>query len=289
MNIVACVKQVVDTEHLVEIVGETSIVDTDLPRVVNTCDLVAVEEAIQLKEKTKADEVIVVSMGPPSAEDALYRCLAMGADSALLLSDPAFEGSDSHATAVVLAKAIRSLEYGLILCGKRSFDTEAGQVGYHVAEMLEIPIISGAIKMEVPSDERVIVHRKLRGGYREVLEAPLPAVVAVEMGLSEPRYASLGAIARAKRREIKRYDMKGLELSSEDVGQRGSKTAVVSLSRPRPKRIFVPDSHLSAMERLMQVESGGLEEKKGDVMSGSPHEVASKLVQSLISQRILRI
>ena len=289
MNIVTCVKQVVDTEHLVEIVGETSIDDPDLPRVVNTCDLVAVEEAIQLKEKTRADEVIVVSMGPPSAEDALYRCLAMGVDRALLLSDPAFEGSDSHATAVVLAKAISSLEYGLILCGKTSFDTEAGQVGYYLAEMLEIPIISGAIKMEVPSGEKVIVHRNLKGGYRDVLEAPLPAVVAVELGLSEPRYVSLRAISRVKGREIKRYDMKGLGLSSEDVGQKGSKTTVVSLSRPRPQRIFVPDSHLSAMERLMQVESGGLEEKKGDIMRGSPQEIASQLVQSLISQRILRV
>ena len=289
MNIVACVKQIVETEHLTKIVGETSIDDPDLPRVVNMCDLVAVEEALQLKEKGRADEVIIVSMGPPSTEEALYRCLAIGADKALLLCDPAFDGSDSHATAVVLAKAISSLEYGLIFCGQRASDTEAGQVGYCLAEMLDIPIISGAIRIEVPSDEKVIVHRNLKGGFRDVLEASLPAVVSVEIGLNEPRYGSIRAISRAKKRGIKQYDMKDLELSSEEVGQKGSKTKVVSLSRPRPKRIFVPDSYLSAVERLMQVESGGLEEKNGDIISGSPQEVASKLVQSLISQRILRI
>lgn len=289
MNIVACVKQIVETEHLTKIVGETSIDDPDLPRVVNMCDLVAVEEALQLKEKDRADEVFIVSMGPPSAEEELYRCLAMGADKALLLCDPAFDGSDSHATAAVLTKAVGSLEYGLIFCGQRASDTEAGQVGYWLAEMLDIPIISGAIRVEVTSDEKVIVHRKLKGGYREVLEASLPALVSVDIGLNEPRYVSIRAVSRAKKRGIEQYDIKDLELSSEDVGQKGSKTTVVSLSRPRPKRIFIPDSNLSAMERLMQVESGGLEEKDGDIISGSPKEAASKLVQRLIRQRILRI
>ena len=289
MNIVVCVKQIVETEHLTKIVGETSIDDPDLPRVVNVCDLVAVEEALQLKEKGRADEVIIVSMGPPSAEEALYRCLAMGADKAILLCDPAFDGSDSHATAVVLAKAVSSLEYGLIFCGQRASDTEAGQVGYRLAEMLGIPIISGAIRIEVPSDEKVIVHRNLKGGFRDVLEAPLPAVVSVEIGLNEPRYGSIRAISRAKKRGFKQYDMKDLALSSGQVGQKGSKTKVVSLSRPRPKRIFVPDSRLSAVARLMQVESGGLEEKDGDIISGTPQEVASKLVQRLIRQRILRL
>jgi len=240
MNIVVCVKQVVDTEHLTKIAGGNTIDAPDLPRVVNTCDLVAVEEATQLKEKGIADEVIAVSMGPPSAEDALYRCLAMGADRALLLCDPAFEGSDSHATAVVLAKAISALDYGLILCGQKAFDTEAGQVGYYIAEMLAIPIISGVVKMDVRSDEKVRLHRKLKGAYRELLEASLPALLGVGPVLNEPRYVSLRAISRAKRKEIKHYNMKGLGLSSGDVGQRGAKTKVTSLSRPRPKRFLSP-------------------------------------------------
>jgi len=289
MNIVVCVKQVVETEHLTEIVGETFIDDPDLPRVVNMCDLVAVEEALQLREKYRAHKVIVVSMGPPSAAEELYRCLAMGADQAILICDPAFDGSDSHATAVVLARAIRSLEYGLIFCGQKATDTQAGQVGYCLAAMLNIPIISNAIWVEVTSDEKVLVHRKLRGGYREVLEAPLPAVVSVEMSLNEPRYVSIRAISKAKKEEIKQYDMKGLELSPEEVGQKGSLTKVVSLSRPRPKKIFVPDSRLSAVERLMQVESGGLEAKAGNLINGNPQEAAAKLVRSLISQRMLRI
>lgn len=289
MNIIVCVKQVIDTEHLTRIVGEKTIDDRGLPRVVNPCDLVAVEEALQLREGGIADEIILVSMGPPSAADALYRCLAMGADRAILLCDPAFEGSDSHTTAVVLAKAISSSEYGLILCGHKAFDTEAGQVGYYLAEMLGIPIVSGAMKVEVPSVEKVIVQRKLRGGYREVSEASLPALVAVGEGLNEPRYVSQRAISRARAREVKEYDMKLLGLSQEDVGQRGAKTEVTSLLRPRPKRIFVPDSSLPALERLVQVETGGLEQRGGTTITGTSQEAASRLVEILLSQRLLRL
>lgn len=289
MNIIVCVKQVIDTEHLTRIVGKRSIDDPDLPRVVNPCDLVAVEEALQLREKGIADEVILVSVGSSSAKDTLYRCLAMGADRAVLLCDPAFEGSDSYATATLLAKAIGSLDYGLIFCGQNAFDTKAGQVGYYVAEMLSIPIISGATKVEVHSGEKVIVQRKLRGGYREVLEASLPVLVAAEEGLNEPRYVSQRAISRARAKEVKECDMKALGLSPEDAGQRGSKTDVTSLLRPRPKRIFVPDISLPALERLVQVEAGGFKQRGGSTITGLPEEVASSLVQILLSKKLLRI
>jgi len=289
MNIIVCVKQVIDTEHLTRIVGERTIGDPDLPRVVNPCDLVAVEEALQLKERGIADEVILVSVGSSSAKDALYRCLAMGANRAILLCDAAFEGSDSYATATLLAKAIGSLDYGLILCGQKAFDTKAGQVGYYLAEMLRIPIISGAMKMEVPSGEKVIVQRKLRGGHREVLEASLPLLVAVEEGLNEPRYVSQRAISRARSKEVKEYDRKALGLSPEYVGQRGSKTEVTSLLRPRPKRIFVPDLSLPALKRLVQIETGGFKQREGSSLTGIPQEVASRLVEILLSNKLLRI
>jgi len=289
MNIIVCVKQVIDTEHLTRIVGERSIDDPDLPRVVNPCDLVAVEEALQLKDRGIADEIILVSMGFSSARETLYRCLAMGADRAILLCDPAFEGSDSHATATLLAKAIGSLDYGLILCGQKAFDTKAGQVGFYLAEMLRMPIISGAMKVEVPSGEKVVVQRKQRGGHREVLEASLPALVAVEEELNEPRYVSQRAISRARAKEVKEYDMKALGLSPEYVGQRGSKTEVTSILRPRPKRTFIPDSSLPALERLVQVEAGGFKQREGSTITGIPQEVASRLVEILLSKKYLRI
>lgn len=282
MNIVVCVKQVVDTQSPIKIVGENSINSPGLPRVVNPCDLVAVEEAIQLKEKGAVEEVIVVSMGPPSAEDALCRCLAIGANRALLLCDSAFDDSDSYATAIVLAKAISSLKYGLILCGQRTADIEAGQVGYYLAEMLDIPIISGGVKMEVSFDSgKVTVHRKLERGNREILEAPLPALVAVEEGLNEPRYVSRRAVLAAKRMRIEQRDIGSLGLDRENVGLMGSKTKVISFSRPKPKKIFVPDSHLPAMKRLEQVISGGLKQKRNNIISGSSQEAASKLVEFL--------
>jgi len=289
MKIIVCVKQVIDTEHLTRIVEGKTINDLPLPRVVNPCDLVAVEEALQLKERGIADEIILVSVGSSSAKEALYRCLAMGADRGILLCDPFFEGSDSYATATLLARVISSLDYGLILCGQKAFDTNAGQVGYYLAEMLSIPIISGAMKVEVISGEKVIVQRKLRGGHREVLEASLPLLLAVEEKLNEPRYVSQYAISRARTKEVKEYDIKALGLSPEYVGQRGSKTEVTSLLRPRPKKIFVPDPTLPALKRLVQIETGGLSQRVGNTLTGIPQEVASRLVEILISNKILPI
>ena len=111
----------------------------------------------------------------------------------------------------------------------------------------------------------------------------------METGLNEPRYVPIRAVSKAKKEEIKQYDLNSLGLSPEATGQKGSKTSVVSLLRPRPKKIFVPDKRLSATERLMLVESGGLEEKEENILSGSPQETASQLVQTLIGRKILRI
>ncbi|RLB40946.1 MAG: electron transfer flavoprotein subunit beta, partial [Deltaproteobacteria bacterium] len=218
MNIVVCVKIVVSTEQLTRIEGGTSIDDRGLPHVVNMCDLVALEEALQLKEKAIATRVTTISMGTSSAKDGLYKSLAMGADKAILLCDSAFASSDSYATSVVLARAIESLDFGLVLCGKKSSDTGSGQVAYYLAEMLGVPVISAAVKLQIFPGEKVVVHRKLRAGFRDVLEAPLPAVVSVESGLNEPRYVSLRAISRAKGRDIIEYRAKDLGLSLENVG-----------------------------------------------------------------------
>jgi len=290
LNIVVCIKQVPDINIPIGLDPETnSIASEGLVYVVNPYDMLAVEEAVQIKEK-KEGQVILISMGPASAERALRKCLALGADRAILLCDPAFAGSDGYATATVLAKAISLFQYDIVLCGVRAIDTNAGQVGSAIAEMLGISLVTGVTKIEVSADQKkVMAQRKLEGGNRELVETTLPALLTVEAGLNKPRYPSLPSMMMAQRKESEQYDIKNLGLSPKDVGSSGSKAHTIGLSapKPRPKRIFTPDSSLSAADRMRLIMSGGITEKKGELLEGDATELASKLVQFLKQEKLL--
>lgn len=290
MNIVVCIKQVLDTDGPVQIDRKTkSIDDRYLSHVVNPYDEMALEEAVQLKEGCGSGQVTVVSVGDGSAEKALRSCLAVGADKAVLLSDSAFSGADSYSTGVILARAISSLDYDLILCGARAVDTNAGQVGAVVAEVLGIPLVSAVAKIEVYDDGRkVLVQRRLERGDREVVEAELPALLTIELG-PKSRYPSLPARMAARRKGIDYYDAAALGLLPGEVGSAGAKTTVLSVSPPKPrvKKLFAPDSNLPPEERMRLLMTGGIQEKKGDSLEGNPREVASKLIEFLRSEKLL--
>ena len=285
-----CIKQVLDTEGPVNVDSEGGIEGLRLSSIVNPCDLVAVEEALQLKERYGFEQVIVVSMGSPSAEESLRECLAMGADKAVLICDPACQDSDSYATALTLAKAVGNMGGDLVLCGQKAIDTEAGQVGFILAHMLNMPMVSAVTKVDLTPDlKQAIVHRKLEKGNREVVETPLPAVLAVEIGLNSPRHSDLRGMLAAQRAKIERYDCETLGINPEEVGAQGSKIIMVKRSRPRPKpkKVFTPDSKLSAAERMRLVMSGGVKEKKGDLLQGDPEDIASQLMRFLAEQKII--
>lgn len=208
----------------------------------------------------------------------------------MLLWDDAFDNSDTYATAVILSRAISLVKYDLVLCGERAVDTEAGQVGATIAEMLDISLVSGVVKIDIsPSGREAIAQRKLEKGNREVVNFVLPALLTVSAGLNEPRYASLPSLMQALRQDIEEYNLRALGLSPEEVGLRGSKTKTLKLSlpKPRPKKLFTPDSSLSAAERMRLVMTGGVTEKKGELIKDDPREVASKLVQFLSQERLL--
>ncbi len=290
MKIVVCIKQVLDTEGPVNVDSEGGIEGLRLSSIVNPYDLVAVEEALQLKGRYGFEQVIVVSLGSPSAEEALRECLAMGADSAVLICDPACQDSDSYAAAQALAKAIGNTGCDLVLCGQKAIDTEAGQVGFILAYMLGMPVVSAVTKVDLTPDlKKAIVHRKLEKGNREVVEAPLPAVLAVDIGLNRPRHADLRGVMTAQRAKIERYDCASLGIGPEEVGAQGSKIVMAKRSRlrPKPKKVFTPDSKLSAAERMRLVMSGGVQEKKGDLLQGDPEDIASQLVRFLIEEKII--
>ena len=290
MNIVVCVKLVPDVS-IISLDPNTGLINSDdLVYVINPYDLVAVEAAVRIKEGDGVSRVTLISLAPPSNKGLLHRGLAIGADEAMLLWDSSFDNYDSYATGVILAKAIGSLQYDLILCGQKAIDTEAGQVGSVIAERLDIPLASRVVKIDVSlGGKKVTVESKLENVNRAKVEVILPALLTVEVDLNEPRYASLPSLVAGLRQDIKEYDLIAIGLSYEEVAAEGVKTRTVALSlpRPRPKKVFTPDSHLSAEERLRLIISGGVSQKQGDLLEGDPGTIASSVVRFLSEKKLL--
>ncbi len=200
MNIVACVKQVPDTETLIKVKPDGSgIVEDGIKWVMNPYDEFGVEEALRWKEKFGGD-VTIVSVGPARAMETVRTALAMGADKGILIDDPSLYGADALATATALAAAIKTIPYDVIFCGQRAIDDDSGQVGAVLAELLGIPQVTLVTKLEV-ADKTVKAVRPIEGAQLTI-EAPQPCVITCQKGLNEPRYASLPGIMKAKKKPV---------------------------------------------------------------------------------------
>jgi len=167
--------------------------------VVSSYDTHAVEAALQLRDQF-GGEVIAVSAGPPTVKDAITRALAMGADRGIQVALPADTAIDSLATARALADAVRETGFDLILAGQTADDNETGQVGPQVAELLDLPLGSSVIGLEVEGN-RLVVTRDMEDGHQSV-ESVLPAVLLTSSGLNQPRYPSLKGIMAAKKKPV---------------------------------------------------------------------------------------
>ena len=235
MNIIVCMKQVPDTEAQIRVKPDGSgIVDSDIKFVMNPYDEYGVEEALLLKEKF-GGTVTIVCLGPERAIEAIRTGLAMGADKAVHLDDPAFEGGDAFSTAKALAAAIKGMECDLIFCGKQAIDDDLAQVGPALAEMLGIPQIVVVTKVEVSEDgKKGKLNTQIIGG-EEIIEVPLPAVLTAQKGLNEPRYASLPGIMKAKKKEVKAVKIADLSFDPNAVGKAGAKTQILKMYSP-PQR-----------------------------------------------------
>lgn len=233
MNSIVCLKQVPDTEAQIRIKPDGSgIIAQDIKYVINPYDEFGVEEALKLKEKFGAGTVTIVSMGPQRAIESIRMALAMGADKAIHLDDPAFEDGDAYTTAKVLAQAIKGLEYDIIFCGRQAIDDDLAQVGSALAEMLGIPQIYLVTKVEVASDKKKAkVNRQVVGG-EEVIETTLPAVLTCQKGLNEPRYASLPGIMKAKKKEVKTMNAAALGIDPNSAGEAGAKCRILKMYSP---------------------------------------------------------
>jgi electron transfer flavoprotein beta subunit len=224
MKIAVCVKAVPDAASGRRIDPATSRLDRSGELAISEWDTYAIEEALALREAAGDGEVVVVSLGPERAVDALRKALAMGADRAVLVSDPGFEGADLLGTARALAGALERESAELVLFGQQSADGGGACLWAAVADRLRLPIVSQVSELTV-SGGSLTGKRQTEFGY-DTLRLPLPAVVAVADSINTPRYPSLKGIMGAKKKPQE-------TLAASDVGGVDEpKTTVLALNAP---------------------------------------------------------
>ena len=235
MKILVLIKQVPDTTD-VKIDPKTNTLKREgVQSIINPFDMYAIEEAIRVKEKLGEGEVVVISMGPPQAAEALKEAISMGCDSAILLSDRKFAGSDTWATSYTLSQAIRKTgDYCLIFCGKQASDGDTAQVGPGISTHLDIPQVTYVKKIEKIDRKTAVVHRMTEEGF-DIVEVPLPAVLTVVKEINEPRLPSLKGKMKAKKAEIPVWTAETISCDESRIGLDGSPTRVVKIFTPPPR------------------------------------------------------
>lgn len=262
MDIIVCVKHVPETAEAdikIDSTGKT-IEKTGLVFDVNEWDDYALEEAVQIKEKL-GGTVTAVTVGSEDADSTLRKCLARGADTAVRLTDPKFEGSDCYATAKILHRAIKDLPFNLILTGAQAGDDGYAAVGPILAELLGTPHATMVKKIEL-NDDVAKVKRELEGGLEETVEVKLPAVLSIQTGINEPRYVSIMGIRKAMKKETKVLGLAEIGLSESEVGEAGSWI--------RTEKMYVPPV-----------------EKQAEFLEGSPEEIAAKIAEILKARGLI--
>jgi len=259
VEIVVLLKQVPDTETLIQIAEDERSVETqDVKWVINPYDEFAIEEALRIKE-AHGGKVTILSVGPERAVEAIRTALAMGADEGILIDDPSTEGGDALGTAKVLVQALKQMPYDLITAGQRAVDDDGYQVPAAVAALLGIPHVSMVIKEEV-HEGKIVCERTIEGGTL-LMEAELPALFTTQKGINEPRYASLPGIMKAKKKPLAKKKLDDLGLDPSEVGKGGAKCRVMTLSLPperSPGKIVKgesPEAKATELVRLLREEA----------------------------------
>jgi electron transfer flavoprotein beta subunit len=252
VKIVVCLKQVPARDAPLRVNAAGTWVETsDLSFEVNEPDIYALEEALRLKEQ-HSGEVVVCSLGPARVQQAIKEALAKGADRALHLEDPAFEGLDARGMARVMARAIEREKPRLVLTGLQSDDYGFAQTGVLLAEMLGLPHATIIMAIQI-SGEILKVKRELEGGWFQWIEMGFPALLTIQSGINKPRYATLKGIMSAKNKPIRK-------LTAADLGLHPEELALVE----RITKVYAP-----------------VKETRTQFLEGSPQEVAARLVDKL--------
>ena len=234
MNLVVCVKQTPSSEARVTVASDRrSIEPANTEFVLNPYDEYAVEEALRGREKF-GGTISTISVGPTRSQEMLRHCLALGVDRALIVHQEDLIGADPHGIASILAAAIRPLQADLILCGKVAIDIENMGTGVALAELLGLPHVSVASKVEWTDEKHLRVHREIEGAC-EVVEVELPAVLTAEKGLNEPRYPKLPGIMKAKKKPIEELGSDALGIDPTKVGTQAARLETTRMDPPPPR------------------------------------------------------
>jgi electron transfer flavoprotein alpha/beta subunit len=234
VKIVICIKQVPDTAEVRINPKTNTLIRDGVPSIINPYDMHAIEAGLHIREKV-GGTVTAITMGPPQAEAALREAIAMGADTGALLTDRAFAGSDTWATAYTLSKAIENIGADIIICGKQAIDGDTAQVGPEIAEFLDIPHISYVRKIEDVGETGLVVQRLMDDGF-DVVESSFPVLLTVVRELNVPRIPSLKGKIAAKKAEIRRMSASDIGADEADLGLKGSPTQVRNIFAPEPKK-----------------------------------------------------
>lgn len=231
MNIFVCAKQVPDTSEIKIDPVTNTLIRKGVPSILNTYDGFALEQALRLKDNDPETNVVVISMGPPQAEDMLRDTLAVGADKAYLVTDKKFGGSDTLATSYILANAIKKIaqeegEPDLIFCGMQAIDGDTAQVGPEVAEILGLPQVTRGYTAEL-NDEGIKILQEAEGGARNI-QSVIPALVTfTKYNDVDLRYPKIKNKLKAKKAEIPQIGFDDMEdLDQSRIGLKGSPTRV---------------------------------------------------------------
>ncbi|MFQ5603306.1 MAG: electron transfer flavoprotein subunit beta/FixA family protein [bacterium] len=255
MNIIVCMKQVPVKDSLLKIKEDSSwIHESDLNYEINESDHYALEEALRLKEKHDG-EVVILCMGPERVKEAIKQGLAKGADRAIHINNESFTSLDPIVNAGILTAAIKQEQFDLVLTGLQTDDYGSAQTGVIMAEMLQVPHAS--IVMEIQKQNGSIkVKRELESGWFQWVELPTPALLTIQSGINQIRYATIKGIMMAKKKEIKTPSLSDLGLSESDVKNGGTGLKF--------HKIYIPEKT-----------------KQTEIIEGEPKEVAQKLADKL--------
>ena len=261
MNIVVCMKQIVDLEQIRIKPDSRQPVLDGLPVLFGDFDKCALEESVRVKEK-HGGKVTAVAAGSAKLKDTIKEALAIGADEAVILTDPEFQGADTMGSAKLLAKAIEKIgEYDLILLGDGSADNYSGEIPPRLAELLALPQVGAVRQIEV-LDGAVRATRDLEEAL-EVVEVELPAVVAVTSELNTPRLPPLSAILKAGRKPLHVWGLDDVGVTTDEVGPAVSTVEVLSNLAPVQDRKGVifedPEEGVGELVKALRAE-GALEE-----------------------------
>ncbi len=265
MNVIVCVKQVIDPEappasFKIDAAANKAVLP-GVPPVIDPYGEYALEAALRIKD-AKGGKVTAISLGTNLLREVVKKPLSMGADELILLEDPAFADGDSWSTAYALVMAIKKVgSYDLIFCGREASDTNAGEVGPAIAEILGLPSVTLAKKVEI-LDGKARVEKVTPDGY-EVIEVPLPALITVSNEIGEPRYPTIKGIMAAKRKEPIVWKPADIGVEAAKIGVAGQRAKMAKLYQP-------------------------VKEGKCEILAGdTPEEAAGKLAMRLREAKLI--